>query len=693
MARKRIPGLTPEAERVVNALLQELDERIHRLEAKPGRPGTITTSTVAREGEFLTFEAPPTGITCVLPTPTSANRNARVTLSFKNGNSVRLTCLKGTINRTEFVINTAPGTIECICDGETGWSVDTGVTPTGTASNGLSVITSTDGTRGPQPRLRMADQAYLTWTQIEDVPAGEIELTATVDNLPLTNLELFSPNTGAINATGGTANATEFAMAQDSLWARVGANIVSHPFSTLFGEGLSYTSGAARVGLTSVSRITRDASSITWSGFDLAQNGGTVAPGWVGIDIIDTATTTWATSAPGGGLIGLGIDVNMGAAYDWTGLHTFDNEVRILATNPLLFGDETVGVAGVPGFLPPTGDIRKSDGLNLYTNEGMIHLRSFGISTNDGVKIEGTVVELESDADLTIHGTAVTIKSGGTAHKTLISNIANGPGFLALVESSSSTPTVSAGEGMLWVKNNAPTVPMFTGDTNVDFQLPFGVGLMRAPQVLTSGTSISHPAGSRFIYVRGAGGGGAGGGTDAAAGSIGGMGGSGTYGERFYTLASLSSTYTVGSGGNGSAGNAGGSGGSSTFTHNSVTITLPGGGGGQHLPGGTSVARVLGGSPGAAATNADFSTVGQRGGAGARFGAIASALHLHTGPAGSTPLGNGGGPGISLSSGLFAPEAGSGFGGGGAGILNGSSTTATAGADGAPGGWIVEEYG
>lgn len=215
--------------------------------------------------------------------------------------------------------------------------------------------------------------------------------------------------------------------------------------------------------------------------------------------------------------------------------------------------------------------------------------------------------------------------------------------------------------------------------------------LLRAPQILTSGTAavINHPDGTRLIRIRGVGGGGGGGGTDGVAGSMGSCGGSASYGEKVFTATASSSTYTVGAAGSVAVGAAGGNGGASTFTHGSTTVTLPGGNGGGLEAGGTSVAFELGAAGGGAATNADFEIQGQRGGCALRPVSANNPV-LHTGPGGSTPLGLGGG-GSATTSAIGGRDA-TGYGSGGSGRLSGSSAGAGAGGSAGGGVWIVEEY-
>ena len=108
--------------------------------------------------------------------------------------------------------------------------------------------------------------------------------------------------------------------------------------------------------------------------------------------------------------------------------------------------------------------------------------------------------------------------------------------------------------------------------------------LLRAPQILTSGTSYTTPAGCNSIYVEMLGGGGGGGGCQSGGGAGGaGGGGSGGYLTQTVTVSpSTAYTIAVGSGGNGAASgnNAGTAGGNTAITVAGTTYTAGGGGGG-----------------------------------------------------------------------------------------------------------------
>jgi hypothetical protein len=144
--------------------------------------------------------------------------------------------------------------------------------------------------------------------------------------------------------------------------------------------------------------------------------------------------------------------------------------------------------------------------------------------------------------------------------------------------------------------------------------------LLRAPQVLTSGTSYTTPANCTAIYVEAVGGGG---GTAAQNGA-----GAGAYCAKYFSVsASTPYTYAIGSGGS-----TGVAGGSTTFTVGATTITA--GGGAAAKTGGT-------------ATNGDINVGGGSGGGGNNF-ATTPAVNI-AGAGGNSYFG-GGGSGTAVSS-------------------------------------------
>lgn len=133
---KFVPGTDRNLARVIEEIRREHDERLALLERKAGRAGIVTRDATANPGEFLNIEAPAAGLTITLPQAVQSRRNARVTLSFRNENPVRIVCVFGTVNGLAFVTNDQPGTYDAICDGLGGWAVQVGVTSSGSGAGG-----------------------------------------------------------------------------------------------------------------------------------------------------------------------------------------------------------------------------------------------------------------------------------------------------------------------------------------------------------------------------------------------------------------------------------------------------------------------------------------------------------------------------------------------------------------------------
>lgn len=191
--------------------------------------------------------------------------------------------------------------------------------------------------------------------------------------------------------------------------------------------------------------------------------------------------------------------------------------------------------------------------------------------------------------------------------------------------------------------------------------------LLRAPQILTSGTSYTTPASCTAIYVEAVGGGGGSGGTSTTGG--GGGGGAGGYCARHFAVtASTTYTYAIGAGGvAGTANGSGSAGGNTTFTVGATTITAGGGGGGT-LEG-------IGGG-GGTCTNGELNVDGGGGGSGAS----------------TQPGGNGGNSFFGGGArGSFNSDGSDGSFGGGAGGA-GSSSVSRAGGTGGQGLIRIWEY-
>lgn len=217
-----------------------------------------------------------------------------------------------------------------------------------------------------------------------------------------------------------------------------------------------------------------------------------------------------------------------------------------------------------------------------------------------------------------------------------------------------------------------------------------GEGLIRAPQVITSGVGQTYtpPTNCTRIMVECLGGGGGGGGSATGAGTSGGGGGgaAGAYARKYYSTAGATFTYTVGVKGTGGAAgnNAGNAGADTTFTDGTTLVTAKGGNGGAGSAGSASILAGLGGA-GVIATNGDENGVGENGDGGMTLSAT---LAVGGKGGGSGRFGTGGQAKITQGGGNAATGRGSG--GGGGAMLNNGGTVA--GGDGTDGLIVVHEY-
>lgn len=174
--------------------------------------------------------------------------------------------------------------------------------------------------------------------------------------------------------------------------------------------------------------------------------------------------------------------------------------------------------------------------------------------------------------------------------------------------------------------------------------------LIRAPQILTSGTSYTTPSNCTKIYVEAVGAGGAGAGANANSGG----GGGGGYVAKYFTVTgSTAYSYTIGaSSGQGTTGNPP-AGGNTTFTVGATTITGGGGSGGT----GSGNASYGAGGTGGVGTNGDINGGGTAGAPTPGYNA--------TGGTGGSSFFGGGGRATNTTGGNATGYGGGGGGGGG----------------------------
>lgn len=434
-----------------------------------------------------------------------------------------------------------------------------------------------------------------------------------------------------------------------------GAPLVTHPFATLAGAGLAYAAGAMAVGAGT--GITVNANDIEVTTPLTDGDKGEITVGANGTTFtIDAAAVTLAKMA---NLAANSFIANITGSPAVPVAHPF----ATLAGAGLAYAAGVLDVTGSTSITIAsdqvqraalTGDVTAAVNVNATTiaNNAVTNVKAADMAANS-IKSNPTAGSADPQ-DMALAVQSVLLRAAG--------NIVNG--------------ACGADECLQRVSSG-------------DLGFSATPRLLRAPQILTAGTSISHPTGTRVIMVEGVGGGGASGGTEAVAGSMGGGGSSGTWGRRTFTAVGTSSTYAIGAAGTGVSAATGNAGGSSTFTHNATTLTLPGGPGGTFLAGASTVAVAPGGAAASAATNADISIAGMPGSDSCRT--AAATTPIQAGAGGSNPLSSGGGNRWCAASELGGVT-GSGFGAGGPGRVNGTSSTARVGNAGTAGAFIVWEF-
>lgn len=211
-----------------------------------------------------------------------------------------------------------------------------------------------------------------------------------------------------------------------------------------------------------------------------------------------------------------------------------------------------------------------------------------------------------------------------------------------------------------------------------------GYSLLKAPTLITSGTTYAPSIGCTAILMELWGGGGAGGGAanpTAAQATCGSGGSAGGYCRKFVIGVPSSLTIAIGAAGAGVSGAAGGSGGNTTCT--TLSLVATGGTGGTTLATGTAIGETV--APAAVSgTGGDENVVQPSGANGIRL----SATQAFGGEGGDSPMGNNGARRITQGAGAAA----SGIAGGGGGAVAYNAGGAQTGGAGAAGGIRVWEF-
>jgi len=295
---------------------------------------------------------------------------------------------------------------------------------------------------------------------------------------------------------------------------------------------------------------------------------------------------------------------------------------------------------GISGMWVFTNATTNAYTVTIGSNNGSNIAAGTTVSAPQGYSVllycDGTNVKKADDG---FSGTVLAVSNGGTGSTTLTANnviLGNGTSAVQFVAPGTSGNVLTS-NGTTWTSASSAS----------------GGALIRAPQILTSGTSYTTPSTCNHIYVEAiGGGGGAGSNNNNNAG-----GGGGGYVAKYFNVSpSTSYSYAIGSGGAATV-----AGGNTTFTVSGTTITATGGGaGGSAASGNTAF-----GGAGGVGTNGDLNGGGSNGG---------YANYNSTGGVGGNSMFGGGGLNANTNTGGNGTGYGGGGSGGGSGFSGGSGT-------------------
>ena len=344
-----------------------------------------------------------------------------------------------------------------------------------------------------------------------------------------------------------------------------------------------------------------------------------------------------------------GVSVNTGGSTTYTNITapsataagSTSQAMRFNLTGSLAANQNVLLPQGVAGMWIVSNNTSGAYTVTLGSNNGSNAAAGTTVTVPQGysaiIFCDATNVKLANDGGIT---SPLSVSNGGTGSTSLTANnviLGNGTSAVQLV-APSTTGNILVSNGTTW------SSAVVSGC------------LIRAPQILTSGTSYTTPSNCNRIYVECVGGGGGGSGAYTG-GSGGGGGGGGGYSSKYFSVSpSNSYSYAIGAAGAGGAVlNSGVNGGSTTFTVGATTIIGGFGYGAVYVSSGD-----IEGGAGGLGSGGDFNFSG----GGGVAGILSNGVSVQAGGAGGSSHFGGGGRGVSGSQGGVTP---SGYGGGGSG--------------------------
>lgn len=496
--RPRIPGIPKDAERNVESIIREFEERIRKLEQKAGRPGFVSSDTAAVPGEFLNIEAPAAGLIVILPQATAALRNARVTLNTRNANPVKVVCIGGTVNGSSFVTNDSAGTFEAVCNGYDGWSLPGYVTPSGSGLLGRT------GLMGP-PGFDGIDGA-------ESFIPGPVGLTGKpgCQGPPgfdgLDGADSFVPGPAGVAGAAGAAGATGPEGRQGppgEMGPEGQESFVPGPpgptgkfvptSDTVILSGISGAQGVVDIsGLECGGRVGIQAPVGNWSieGFTAREEGFWFIVTVASTDFLGTITnsTTAGTGIRCPGFTDFTCERQMQGVAMYG---SFGSNTQWLfvpgAGGPLCFGD--------PATMPTAGDIRKGSDDELELNAAL-GIRAIATGAN-GILLSTTAsVAASASGAVTLDATSTSRFAVGAGadidmrqERLQVEGVGGSGGSIVNVQEVAASPTVDAGYVGFGARDLAPSQARITDDVNADWDVNmFGCAVATNIPSVTAGT-------------------------------------------------------------------------------------------------------------------------------------------------------------------------------------------------------------